>query len=218
VSCRGRQATHRAMRRGGLRRTSPSCRSCCGSRNQISGIDSSARPRCAILHARGQRSGDDHAQSHFGYRNRDCIRSFISIGASAQNCGDGIALQGGHHYGSQSGQRSTGILTGQHWANGPAKARRQHWADSPAEAHSRQHTQIVLISCDEARRIATAGRWRVARFPPQRVQRAPARSLSLEAPPVIEAEIPPCSLSASSAVCAKADCSKSPRMVYFDQF
>jgi len=32
------------------------CRSFCGSRNQISGTDSSARPRCAILHARGQRS------------------------------------------------------------------------------------------------------------------------------------------------------------------
>jgi hypothetical protein len=31
------------MRPGALRRISPSCRSCCGSRNQISGIDSSAR-------------------------------------------------------------------------------------------------------------------------------------------------------------------------------
>ena len=32
-----------SMRREGSRRTSPSCRSCCGSCNQIGGIDSSAR-------------------------------------------------------------------------------------------------------------------------------------------------------------------------------
>jgi hypothetical protein len=38
------------MRRGGSRPTSPSCRSFCGSRNQISGIDSSARrARCCQL-------------------------------------------------------------------------------------------------------------------------------------------------------------------------
>jgi hypothetical protein len=43
-------ATPRAIRRGGSRPISPTCRSFCGSRNQISGIDSSARrfppPRC----------------------------------------------------------------------------------------------------------------------------------------------------------------------------
>jgi hypothetical protein len=49
---------HAHARRGAADRgeTSPSCRSFCGSRNQISGIDSSGRRRCGILHARGQRS------------------------------------------------------------------------------------------------------------------------------------------------------------------
>jgi hypothetical protein len=46
----------RAMKHGGLPRISRSCRSCCANRNQNSETDSSARPRCAILHGRGQRS------------------------------------------------------------------------------------------------------------------------------------------------------------------
>jgi hypothetical protein len=44
----------RAMKHGGLPRISRSCRSCCANRNQNSETDSSARPRCAILYARGQ--------------------------------------------------------------------------------------------------------------------------------------------------------------------